>query len=194
MLSMSPDDNGQKPDELKEFEGRSGETGSEYYYRGTGAHGYGAGSADKLQALADGYFGLNWVFLGNIGLWVLLNLGIAGLGADPNPEPSPAFIGAMFGMFGLYFLIIAGATFPFNRKIAIGKSWNPNMAILASGLTAIAAFVCCGILGYIVMQQIAYSEMKNFGLKSKAFGLRKKVVQARIEELRRQEASQTSQI
>lgn len=35
------------------------------------------GSADRLQALADGYFGLNWVFLANVLLAIGLRVAVA---------------------------------------------------------------------------------------------------------------------
>ena len=142
------------------------------------------GSAEKLRALSEGYFGLNWVFLLN----VVMALAARGIGLVAT-TPETAMV-LLLCAFGAIFLVIAFATYPYNKKIAFGKGWEPSMAILASILMGLNSALCCGIIGYVVMQQIAYAEMKKYGLKGGFFGLRKKDIEQRIAELQQMPAPQ----
>jgi hypothetical protein len=65
--------------------------------------------------------------------------------------------------------------------------WSPGGAVLASILIAVVSSVCCGIIGYIVMQQIAGAEMKKYGLKTRFLGIRKAEVVAAVEALKQAE-------
>ena len=136
------------------------------------------GSAEKLQALADGYFGLNKVFLVN----VLLAIGLRVMLAVVT-EPASALI-AVVGALVVLLLAITFLTLPCNKKIAFGKGWPESSAILASILMGFNSALCCGIIGYVVMQQIAASEMKNYGLRTGFLGIKKKDIAAKVEALR----------
>ena len=78
---------------------------------------------------------------------------------------------ALLGYLGAVVLLVAGCTFPYNRKIGIGKGWPVGNAILASVLMGLNSALCCGVVGYVVMQMIASNEMKRYGLKSGFLGL-----------------------
>lgn len=143
-------------------------------------------NADKLQALADGYFGLNLVFLLNVALALGLN---ALLGLSRQGEVALA---ALLGGAAFVFLAIAGCSFPFNRKIAFGMGWNSGMAVLASLLMGLNSAFCCGIIGYVVMQQIAFVEIKKYGVRKGPFGIRKRDVAVRVAELRAEELHRQS--
>lgn len=140
------------------------------------------GSAEKLQALADGYFGLNTVFIINI----VLAIGTRALTAAPV-----ATMEEVIGRFAIVVLamlaIIGFLTYPHNKKIAFGKNWSNGAAILASVLMGLNSALCCGIIGYVVMQTIAMGEIKNYGLKGGFLGLKKKDIQARIDQIRAQQ-------
>lgn len=141
------------------------------------------GTPEQLMALWEGYSGLNYVFILN----VFLALGGRAVTVAPIWEGSPPE--AFLVYYGFYFLILfaaIGATsYPHAKKIAYGKNWAPANAITASVLIALFSWVCCGIVGYAFMQQIALNEMKRYGLKP-SFLLRKKDVLAKVEELREQ--------
>ena len=143
------------------------------YPRGTGPEQY--GSADKLEALSDGYFNLNWVFVATIAMSLIARAIIA-----TSPE-------AIWLVIGGLFLAEVAITYPFNKKIGFGKGWSDASVIVASLIMGLNVF-CCGIVGFIVMQQIAYGEMKKYGLKSSFLGLKKKTVRAAIERLRQVES------
>jgi hypothetical protein len=136
------------------------------------------GTPERLQALADGYFGLNWVFLLNV-VMAISTRAIPAVAPDADLA-----LPLLLGAYGAIFLVVAFATFPFNRKIATGKGWDTSAAVLASFLMGLNSALCCGIIGYVVMQSIAAGEMKRYGLKSGFFGLRKADVERRIAELR----------
>ena len=75
------------------------------------------GSPEKLKALADGYFGLNTIFILNIAL----ALGARALG--PQLVESMGALMAWSSIAAGLFVIIAAASFPSNRQIAFGKDW-----------------------------------------------------------------------
>ncbi|HVT10654.1 MAG TPA: hypothetical protein VHE55_00175 [Fimbriimonadaceae bacterium] len=137
------------------------------------------GDPEKLRALADGYFALNWVFFGNVVLWF-------GSRAIPFISNDPT---TALGLFGVWFLVIGlyvgFATYPQNKKIGYGCDWTPGWPIVASVLMALNAVLCCGIIGYVVMQQIAYQAMKKkFGVRARFGGLRKTDIEQAISEMR----------
>ena len=136
------------------------------------------GSPEKLQALADGYFGLNWVFLAN----VFLALGFRFLPMAVGDAGTAGMLMLVLGL--LTFLVVAGFSMPYNRKIAFGKGWSDGIAILASILMGLNSVFCCGIVGYIIMQTIAAGEIKGYGLKTGMLGLKKKDVEAKVAEMR----------
>jgi len=156
---------------------------AEYYRNPAGLVGGGdvppGGSAEKLEALWAGYKGLNGVFVVNILLSILLN-GV--IRSQQNPEQSLA----MFLLIGgIGFIIICVLTYPQNRKIGFGKGWSTAMPVVASVLMGLNSVLCCGIIGYLVMQQIAAAEIKLYGLKPVSFkGFRKEEVAVRVEQLR----------
>ncbi len=149
------------------------------YPRGRGSD---AGTAEQLEALRDGYYGLNRAGLITFALVVGLNVAVISSAAETRL--------LMFGIgYPIVMVIVALSSYPFNKKIAYGASWAPSSAILASVGTALFACFCYGLLGLIVMQTIAASQIKKFGIKSGAFGLKKDVINQRIAEIRSAEAS-----
>lgn len=138
------------------------------------------GDPDRLQALADGYFGLNNIFILNIAL----ALGARGLSTTAkSPEQA---LGLYAGLIVAMFALIAFLTYPHNKKIGFGKNWPSGNAVLASILMGINSALCCGIIGYVVMQIIAANERKRYGLKGSAFGFKKKDVKAYVDQMRLQ--------
>jgi len=123
------------------------------YPRGNTPNRY--GTADQLEALGNGFTRLNYVFIANI----VLAIGVG------------ALLGALhvrFPIIYLYelvilFLPIAALTYPQNKLIAFGKGWPPHVAVLASLLMGLNALLCWGLIGYVVMQNIASKEMKKYG-------------------------------
>ena len=149
-----------------------------HYRRPSDVH----GSATKLQALADGYFGLNTVFLINIIVAVSYNVLPVLL-----PSTAASTVAMLLGIPAMG-LLIGFLSYPKNRRIAEGKGWQPSAALLASILMGLNSALCCGVIGYVVMQQIASKEMMRYGLKSRFLGLRKRDVEPAINELRESEA------
>ena len=159
------------------------------YYRPSSAY---QGSSDRLQALADGYFGLNWAFLVNI----ILVLAIVGLsfaaagGARASNQRSSANPALAFFPIPqiVLFIIVVLVTYRPNSRIAYGMGWSPGAAIAASLLIGLNSVFCCGVIGYIVMQMIAYAEMKKYGIKGSTFGIRKATIMEAIAQLKQQES------
>jgi hypothetical protein len=142
------------------------------------------GTAEKLQALSDGYFGLNWIFVLNIGLAFGARLVQTVLATADN---WPVVV---LGSLAALAVIVGFATFPYTSKIAFGADWRPGYAILASVLIGLNSFLCCGLIGYVVVQQIASSHMKRYGLRVASIGgIRKREVEAIIAQMRASEQS-----
>ena len=137
------------------------------------------GTPEKLKALADGYFSLNTIFV----LTIALVLGSRALG-----DQIAQAVGVWGGLAleaGVIFLLIASMSFPSNQKIAFGKDWPAGNAILASVLMGLNSALCCGVVGYLVMQSIAAKEMAKYGIKGSIFGgIKKPLVYARIEQMK----------
>lgn len=129
---------------------------------------------DKLQALADGYFGLNTVFIINIAIALASRL-FAGL-----LETTETAAIAAITMIILLFAAISALTYPKNKLIGYGLDWKPSGPLVASLLMGLNSALCCGVIGYIVVQNMAYNEMKKYGVKKGFFGVRKKDVDAQI--------------
>ena len=140
------------------------------------------GSIEKLEALGEGYFGLGYVFVLNVFILVLMTA------LDMNHQKD--FNVAV----PLIILIIAVASYPYNVRIAFGKGWPVWKTLLASTLMGLNSALCCGVVGYIIMQHIAMSEMYRYGLSGSMFGLRKKVFQVRVDALRAAQAKPTATI
>src|SRR5579885_3035672 len=77
---------------------------------------------DQLQALADGYFGLNTVFVINV------VLAIASYGVQPSLAKSMGLLAADGVIAGVLFVIITALSLPKNKRIAEGMGWQPSTA------------------------------------------------------------------
>lgn len=135
------------------------------------------GTREKLQALADGYFGLNNVFMVNLIMCVPLNLYMRTL-----TDPGQALV--TFGVAAVVlFVTILLLSLPQNKKIGFGLNWSPVSPAIASILMGLNSALCCGIFGYIIMQMLAANEMKKYGVQTGFFGMKKKAVQEVIDRM-----------
>lgn len=134
------------------------------------------GSSEKLQALADGYFGLNAAFV--VGLVSAFLLKLAGLAK----QPVVVWIALL-----LHIAFVGYYTGIRVKRIGFGAGWPDSKTTLAVGLMYLNT-LCCGIVGFIVMQQIAGNHIKAYGIKSGFLGLKKKDINAMIARLKQEEA------
>jgi hypothetical protein len=155
------------------------------YYRPTSVY----GTAAQLQALSDGYVALNIVFAVNVVLGLTVSFGAYGIRAALGPGVTVVWYIAGYLFLGI---AVGVLTYVPNKKIGVGKGWSSGVALVASILMAVNAVFCCGLIGYMVMQQIAATEMKKYGVRLGLLGLRRREVQPLIEELERQEQQQPS--
>lgn len=134
------------------------------------------GSYQQLKDLTDGYYGLNNAFLVNVVLAVAGNGYFRTVGAD-----SPLVLNLAF--LAVVAIVVFFATLGPNKKLGAGLGWSPSGPALASVLVALNSALCCGIIGYIVLQSMAMKRIRDYGLKGGFFGLKKKDVQARLDAL-----------
>lgn len=126
-------------------------------------------SAASLRNLADGYFGLNTAFLINIALNFLMRLLTTTTG---QMQPGTAII-LLIAIVLAMFVIVTLVTLPHNRKIGEGLGWTPSGPIIASVLIGLNSALCCGIVGYIVVQAMAAKKFKEAGAPRSFFGYKK---------------------
>jgi hypothetical protein len=134
------------------------------------------GSYQQLKDLTDGYFGLNNAFLINLLLSLAGNayFRTAGAGAD---------LGLNLAFLAVVAVVVFFATLGPNKRLGAGLGWSPSGPTLASVLVALNSALCCGIIGYIVLQSMAMKRIRDYGLKGGFFGLKKKDVEARLAQL-----------
>jgi hypothetical protein len=136
----------------------------------------GYGTVDKLQALGEGYFGLSNVFALNVLIAVLVGCS----GVTNSLEILALGIVMMFA--AIFFISL-----PYTKKVAFGKGWPEWKAKMAAILIGLNAVLCCGIVGYSVLQSIAMAEMKKYGVQPGYFGLSKKQFMAFVNKRRESE-------
>lgn len=146
-----------------------------------------AEDGERIRHLAAGYFGLNWIFLFNI-VWALgwtFGLMFMSTSAEASGNESQMALSGLLWILSIVLTIpvIGFLTYPSNKRIGFGKGWSSSGAILASVLMGISSAFCCGIIGYIVMQSIASSALKKYGVRSGFLGPRKKQIDERIAEI-----------
>jgi len=111
------------------------------------------GTVEQLEALGEAYFGYNILFLGAIAVSV-----------------TGFFVGYTFRIFPYFIqlpcvlLVVIFGSYSLNSKIAYGKNWPTGAALAASLLVGFNAVLCCGIIGFVVMQTIALNEIKKYGM------------------------------
>src|SRR4051794_29025838 len=88
------------------------------------------GSADRLKAILDGYYGLDTLFLGNI-------VGVAGAIAAARYLATTAW--TVVCWFGLLALLVGLASYPLTRKLARGCGWPAWSPLWASILLAVTS-------------------------------------------------------
>lgn len=137
------------------------------YPRGTAP----TGSLPQLRNLVDGYFGLSRVFGINI-LLVCVERVVAILDKEASAGGSLAFVGGFALIVGL---VVGFLSYGPNKQIGNGANWSPAQPIVASVLMGINSALCCGIVGYAVMQTIAANHLKRYGIKMGFFASKKKI-------------------
>ena len=126
----------------------------------------------------DGWSGLNYVFIANVIGAVIINGFYRTIGSEMESGGT-----IMFGAFIVLGIVIALLTLPQNRKIGKGAGWNDSKPVVAAVLMGINSALCCGIIGFIVMQTIATNHLKMYGVTGGIFGPTKQSAKQRIAEL-----------
>lgn len=148
------------------------------------------GSAEKLQALADCYFGLNWVFLVCAVILVGSRVAALGLQSQTAAQPDPGFVLAVtFGPIILSTIIGAAMSYSPLKRAAFGMGWNSGTPVWLSIVLGLQTLFCCGAVGIVIVQHLLVGEMNKYGIKGSAFGgIRKQHIKAVIEQIRSQSA------
>jgi hypothetical protein len=129
------------------------------------------GSAAKLKALADCYFGMTQVFV----LTAVLNISLRVVAIAVS-------LTAYFVLMLLALVVIVGFSWTKVDRLAFGMDWEKSKTIGVKALM-ILNFFCCAIVGMFWLQSIAGQEMKKYGLRGGFFGFKKRIVNERISQL-----------
>lgn len=140
------------------------------------------GSADQLQALSDGYYGLNWVVIGT------LVVSLVGRGLVETIKAPDAHFAAALGLLAVLILRVAIASFPYSRKIGFGKGWSDAGEIVASALLGLTGWLCFGLVGCAILQSLALSEMRKYGVQGGMFrGPQRAWIKMKVSQMRARE-------
>lgn len=140
------------------------------YPRGPGVY----GTPEKLRAVAAGYFGLNYVFGINVALVMVSRVVQIAVIRGDDPVES---IGIIIGTLAVTGAAAGACSYPYLKKIGFGCGWAAYWAPLTAVFIGLQAWLCCGAIGYVVVQQIAAQELKKYGLKTGFGGIKKKEVE-----------------
>ncbi len=153
------------------------------YYRGPTGY---QGEPAKLEALGSGYFGLNKAFLLHMVLALLVVYGLPALLISQNVTGLIGLV-VFLAAFVLYIVAVVFITLPPVRKVAFGMGWASSSVIISE-----IGILLLGLIAYIVLQTVASSEMKKYGVKWRLFGVRKRDVASAVQALRTNEAQYTA--
>jgi len=128
----------------------------------------------------EGYYGLNWAFLAYFGL--AISSFIVLVATQASLTGIVLFI--LLFVSGLAAMVLIAH--PCHKKIGFGLNWRESTPLLVTIGLVIGSLVVSPIIAFIIIQLIAMAEIKNYGVKSGLFGVRKKDIVARIAELRQQ--------
>lgn len=133
------------------------------------------GSAEKLRALAEGYFNLNWVSVLNLVLGFVVVAASFGTFQHGGPQLliGVTLLGIVMGLFA----------FPCVKKIGFGLDWSPFKVRLCTFILVLNSLFCCGVFGYLILQQTASAEMRRYGLTGTLLGMNRREVAKRVAEM-----------
>ena len=141
------------------------------------------GSPDHLEAVADGYYGLNWVFLFTL-VWALGGFGLVGL-ASQNADRDGLFVSFLYlGFIILTIPVVALVSYKPVKKLAFGMNWSPTMAIFISIAIGFGV-LCIGLIAFVILQVLAGAEIRKYPIKKNFLGgFTRKNIRALVAEMR----------
>ncbi|HLK13236.1 MAG TPA: hypothetical protein VKT78_00390 [Fimbriimonadaceae bacterium] len=116
---------------------------------------------DRLRALGEGYFGMNWVCLANL----LCLIGVFFLASQ--------FPSAMAWFFLTQMTIIVAVSYPQAKRLTYGFGSAPAMAYIVPVLLAFNSFICLGLLGFALVMSRVKSFLVDEGYGPKFLSSRK---------------------
>lgn len=128
----------------------------------------------------EGYYGLNWAFL------AFFLLAISSVVPLILLQANSLGIGLFFLLLILAVVAVGVLSYPNNKKIGYGLNWSDSAPLWISIGMSIGSVIISPVIVFIVLQLIAMAEIKNYGIKGGFFGVRKKDIKAKIEEMKRQ--------
>jgi hypothetical protein len=102
-----------------------------------------------------------------------MNFGSRGISGVAGQSSQGAALGIIAGYVLLMFIVITAITLPHNKKIGEGLGWSSSGPLVASLLMGLNSALCCGIIGYIVVQGMAAKKFKEAGIPRGFFGYKK---------------------
>ena len=132
--------------------------------------------ADKLQALADGYFGMNRIFL-------LYFLAVVAYVVGAVINNAIAFV-----LYLIAITLLIGLTGSKVARVGSGLGWSKGKVVLARVFMALNFFMR-GIIGFIFFHEATTRGMKRYGIRVGFYRIDKKWVDEAISNLRSRDSS-----
>lgn len=95
----------------------------------------------------------------------------------------------IIGYVLLMFFVVLFLTLPHNKKIGEGLGWSSSGPMVASILMGLNSALCCGVIGYVVVQSMAAKKFKEAGAPRGFWGYKKAELYAFIDQLGMQQSA-----
>ena len=141
-----------------------------------------------MQALSDGYFGLNRVLLA-IFLTTVVVLVIPSRHAVGPFTPAVAHQGMVVLLTRMAIAgVLSGAyAYRWNRKIGVGYGWSWLGPVLASIGIGLASMFCLGFFAFALMKNIAAQEIRQYGIDIGFWGGSRSEIELMVASIRARE-------
>lgn len=127
------------------------------------------GDPDRLEALAKGYFQLQWIFAGSL-VWFYLGSNAIGWIQPGRPDGFfVMFIVLEFAFAVFSAILVSLITYRPVKKIAFGMDWSNLTAVLVC-LALGSSMFCVGIAAYVILAIIVANAILRHGVKRRFFG------------------------
>jgi hypothetical protein len=137
----------------------------------------------KLRLLLDAYFGIYWIVASTIAAYFLLpfvvGLILAAMRYDVERSMDSVYVIDFIAM------VVANGFISFREasKVAEAKGKAAWYAVLLTFGSVLLSPCCAGLGGCVVIQQACSNEFVRYGIRTRAFGVRKADVEAKIRQL-----------
>lgn len=138
----------------------------------------GAVPSSKLRAILEGCQGLNIIF----GITVAVNI----VGGQSLRREGGATLPAIIAFAIILFLLVSIGSFKYVKKVGEGLDWPESKATMVSVLLGLNSAICCGAIGFILVQMAAIKKLNEGGIEASLLKFNVKNGLATVDQMERQ--------